>query len=207
MGDRICRQNQSSWVFFSSRRCPPEGPKTRRETPVAYQSSRCKHSRIFVLSYTILPYTKIIIPKREDQLEKIIYSPLLETYLYFQNRETIFSFRCVVDSGADFCVFPAKFGELIGIEIKKGHEVLSFGVGGKETLYFHQVKVGIIVCDEVWKFQCFAGFSYKMNPKGMGLLGRNGFFDLFEEVSFNQNRGMFRLKGEGTRSFENWAGD
>ena len=113
-----------------------------------------------------------------------------------------FSFRFLVDSGADFCVFPATFGELIEIDVKKGREIISFGVGGKETLYFHQVKVGIIVRSEVWRFQCLAGFSYKMNPKGTGLLGRNGFFDLFEEVSFNQNKQMFRLKGEGTRPFE-----
>ena len=113
-----------------------------------------------------------------------------------------------MDSGADFCVFPARFGELIGIDIKKGELKPSFGVGGMESLYFHHIKVGLIIKGDIWKFSCYAGFSTKMNVKGTGLLGRNGFFDLFEEVSLNQNKRMFKLKladdgsSQRTLSFE-----
>lgn len=45
-------------------------------------------------------------------------------------------------------------------------------------------------------------FSFKLNKKGIGLLGRKGFFDFFQEIAFNQQKAMFRLKGEGSRSFE-----
>ncbi|MBP6343909.1 MAG: hypothetical protein KA403_08250, partial [Candidatus Omnitrophica bacterium] len=56
--------------------------------------------------------------------------------------------------------------------------------------------------DQLWKFSCSAGFVVKMNPKGTGLLGRKGFFDLFEEVVFEQQKRVFKLHGEGSRLFE-----
>lgn len=111
-----------------------------------------------------------------------------------QDRQTNFSFFSLVDSGADFCVFPAKYGELIGLDVKSGQLVSSFGVGGRETLYFFNIKVEVLVKKDPLRFSCSAGFSYKMNPTGRGLLGRKGFFDLFSEVAFNQEKKLFRLK-------------
>ena len=147
------------------------------------------------MSHVIVPYSKIIIPPYGHQSEKVVYAPILETFLYHRDRETGFSFYSLVDSGADFCVFPSKFGEVMGLDIKSGDEIPSFGVGGQETLYFHQIRIGVIIDQEEWKFNCTAGFSVKMNRKGTGFLGRKGFFDLFKEVSFNQNKKMFRLNG------------
>ena len=71
---------------------------------------------------------------------------------------------------------------------------MTFGIGGKEMLYFHNVKVEVIIKDEPWVFECRAGFSTKLNAKGIGFLGRDGFFDLFQEVAFSQKVKMFRLK-------------
>jgi hypothetical protein len=153
------------------------------------------------LNYSVLPYTKIIIPDKGSRPEKIIYAPILDTFLFHKSKQTNFSFRSLVDSGADFCVFPAKYGSVLGFDIKKGRPIVTSGIGGNETLYFHTIAVGIIVRKELWKFQCEAGFSFKMNSKGTGLLGRRGFFDLFQEVAFNQQTSMFRLKGEGPRHF------
>ena len=155
------------------------------------------------MSHTIISYFPIHIPKRDGTPSKTIYSPILDTYLFYKNKQIHFSFQSVVDSGADFCVFPAKFGELIGISIKEGTQIPTFGVGGKETLYFHTVEIGIVIKEQIWKFHCDAGFSFKMNMKGIGLLGRKGFFDLFQEVAFNQDKKMLKLKGEGTRNLEN----
>ena len=160
------------------------------------------------MNYTVtLPYTKIEIPPRGSFPAKTLYSPLVKTFLFYENKKPIFSFDSVIDSGADFCVFPAEFGEMIGLTVEAGQHLPSFGVGGKDTLFFHKIKVGIIMRneiekDEIWKFECTAGFSRTMNKKGVGLLGREGFFDLFKEVSFNQNARMFRLKGQGLRPRE-----
>ena len=152
------------------------------------------------MSYAVsLPYTKIEIPPRGSFPAKIQYAPLVTTLLYHKGERSPFLFPSVVDSGADFCVFPAQFGEMMGIDIEKGEHLPTFGVGGGETIFFHKIKVGIVIKDEVWDFECYAGFSKKMSSKGVGLLGRDGFFDLFQEVSFNQGAKMFRLKGEGAR--------
>jgi len=145
------------------------------------------------LSYTTIPYQKIQIPARGDLPSKIVHAPILKTALLYKDNEP-FYFDSVVDSGADFCVFPASLGELAGIDITEGRNAFTFGVGGKETLYFHKVKVQVTIKDEPWVFECQAGFSTKMNARGVGFLGRDGFFDLFQEVAFNQKTKMFRLK-------------
>lgn len=143
---------------------------------------------------TVIPYTPIIIPARGRDPQKIIYSPLLDTFLYFKDKETNFSFRSVVDSGADFCVFPARYGSIIGLDVKGGRPVQTYGVGGEETLYFHRISVGVNIREQLWKISAEVGFSYKMDRKGAGLLGRQGFFDQFTEVAFNQTKKMFRIK-------------
>ncbi len=144
-----------------------------------------------------LPYTKEKIPPRGDFPEKIKYSPLVETILQFQNQRLNFKFPSVIDSGADFCVFPAQLGELIGIDIEKGKKLLTYGVGGKDILNFHHVKVIVIMENQPWEFSCFAGFSRKMNHKGVGLLGRQGFFNLFSKIEFLENQRKLVLTIEG----------
>ncbi len=114
--------------------------------------------------------------------------------LLCNNDQRQFDFDSLVDSGADFCVFPANAGKAIGLDVEDGEGVTTFGIGGKETLYFHKVKVEVTIKDEPWVFECRAGFSIKLNAKGIGFLGRDGFFDLFQEVAFSQKVKMFRLK-------------
>ena len=145
------------------------------------------------MSYITIPYRKVQIPAQGDAPAKIIHVPVLKTTLFYKNK-LLFDFDSVVDSGADFCVFPANVGKAIGLDVDEGEHVITFGIGGKETLYFHKVTVEVIVNDQSLKFECRAGFSTKLNSKGIGFLGRDGFFDLFQEVAFNQRVKMFRLK-------------
>jgi len=129
-------------------------------------------------------------PRQNDSCS---HFKILKTSLFYKDNER-FYFDSLIDSGADFCVFPANLGEAAGLNVFEGKNAITFGVGGKETLYFHKVKVEVIIKDEPWIFECRAGFSIKLNAKGIGFLGRDGFFDLFQEVSFNQKVKMFRLK-------------
>ena len=85
-------------------------------------------------------------------------------------------------------------GDIIGLDVYDGKPISTFGIGGKEILYFNKVTVEVIINDQSWKFECRAGFSTKLNTKGIGFLGRDGFFDLFQEVVFNQKVKMFRIK-------------
>ena len=146
------------------------------------------------MSYTIVPYQKIQIPSQGDSPAKTIHAPILKTSLFYKNKERLFYFDAIIDSGADFCVFPANTGKAIGLDIYEGKNMSTFGIGGKETLYFHKVTVEVIINEQSWKFDCHAGFSTKLNTKGIGFLGRDGFFDLFQEVAFNQKVKMVRLK-------------
>ena len=146
------------------------------------------------MSYIIIPYKKIQIPPQGDFPAKVIHVPVLKTALFYKNKERQFFLDSLVDSGDDFCVFPANAGKAIGVDIYEGESVVTFGIGGKETLYFHKVMIEVIINEQSWKFECRAGFSSKLNAKGIGFLGRDGFFDLFQEVSFNQQVKMFRLK-------------
>jgi hypothetical protein len=146
------------------------------------------------LSYLTVPYKKIQILAQGDTLAKTVYAPILKTTLYFKNDARLFLIDCLVDSGADFCIFPANTGKMIGLDVLEGKSVTTYGIGGTETLYFHNVKVEVTINDEPWTFECRAGFSTKLNTKGIGFLGRDGFFDLFQEVAFSQKVKMFRLK-------------
>ncbi len=146
------------------------------------------------MSYITIPYQKIQILADGDAPAKTIHVPVLKTTLFYKNNKWLFDFDSIVDSGADFCVFPAKMGKAIGLDVYEGENIITNGIGGKETLYFHKVKVEVLIKDEPWTFECRAGFSAKLNTKGIGFLGRDGFFDLFQEVSFSQKVKMFRLK-------------
>ena len=146
------------------------------------------------MSYITVPYQKIQILAKGDTPAKTIHAPILKTTLFYKNHERLFLIDCLVDSGADFCVLPANTGKAIGLDVQEGENVTTYGIGGQETLYFHKVKVEVTIKDEPWIFECRAGFSTKLNTKGIGFLGREGFFDLFQEIAFNQKVKMFRLK-------------
>jgi hypothetical protein len=59
---------------------------------------------------------------------------------------------------------------------------------------FSPFLVLVLINDRVLRFGCFSGFSERMNDLGIGLLGGHGFFELFEEISFDQRNKLFRLK-------------
>ena len=120
--------------------------------------------------------------------------PMVNTILSHNKKPLDFAFPCIIDSGADYCVFPANFGERIGLDITKGPYLQSEGLGGADTLYFHKVTVKIILDNQPMQFICKAGFSRKMDRAGIGFLGRHGFFELFEEVSFYQRKKQFILR-------------
>ncbi|MDO8674988.1 MAG: hypothetical protein Q7K71_02565 [Candidatus Omnitrophota bacterium] len=113
-----------------------------------------------------------------------------------------FSFACIVDSGADYCVFPARYGEILGLNIESGRRLRSGGLGGGDVLYFHKVTVKVVLDGEPVQFHCRAGFSRTMDKAGIGFLGRHGFFELFEDVCFHEDKKKFVLKTNDDLDFE-----
>lgn len=126
----------------------------------------------------------------------------MATVLENKGKRLDFSFDSIIDSGADYCVFPSQLGELIGLNVGLGKRLPTYGVGGQETLFFHHIKCTFIIGSEAWDFSCLAGFSRKMNHKGIGLLGRQGFFNLFKKVEFLEGQRKLILTAEGGPLFQ-----
>ncbi len=132
----------------------------------------------------------IIIPYRVESRspssafphQKSVARPSVQTTLTYKGRELPFSFYSVIDSGADHCIFPAVYGERIGIPVKRGKAHDAQGLTGRGTVYFHDVKVLVSIFGRVYWFHCRAGFMYSL--QSIGLLGRHGFFELFDSVTF-----------------------
>src|SRR3990167_1225336 len=68
------------------------------------------------------------------------------------------------------------------------------GFGGGGECFYNKINVMALIVDKVLRFECFAGFAERLNEMGIGLLGRHGFFELFDEIIFDQRNKLFRLK-------------
>jgi hypothetical protein len=102
----------------------------------------------------------------------------------------------IIDSGADFCVFHASIGKLIGIDIESGKKQDFYGVSTKakpSIAYFHNIKIGV----GGYEFDCWAGFSSDINNLPYGFLGQLGFFNLFK-VILDYNKEQIELRLENT---------
>jgi len=99
----------------------------------------------------------------------------------------------LIDSGADFCVFHASLGEVIGLAIESGKLDHFGGISGQQQLeaYFHSIQIGI----GGYEFNCWAGFSREIEHLPYGVLGQVGFFSLFD-IHFDYNRGRVKLKAK-----------
>ncbi|MBI4356254.1 MAG: hypothetical protein HY597_07420 [Candidatus Omnitrophica bacterium] len=141
-----------------------------------------------------IPYTELPVPPSEafPDVQKRDY-PVLPVALSYQGRVTAFTFFAIIDSGADNCIFPAIVGRELGIPVEAGSKLLTTGVAGGGIAYFHQVRVLFRLDNGNYNFDCYAGFMPSLDQVGVGLLGRHGFFDLFEKVAFNNTARIVEL--------------
>ena len=117
---------------------------------------------------------------------KFIELPLVEVTLDFGR------YFCLVDSGADFCYFHGKIGELLGLDIESGEIMEGRGITGQEfKVYLHKIKFKI----GGWDYEAKIGFSYELGVP-FGILGREGFFNLFK-VCFDHPKKEIELKRLG----------
>ncbi len=88
--------------------------------------------------------------------------------------------QALVDSGSDRNLFPAKLGEIIGINIKGGDTRPIQGIGNsKINSYTHKIMIHIAG----HSFETEADFSYDQQSL---LLGREGFFKFFKKIEFKE---------------------
>lgn len=94
----------------------------------------------------------------------------------------------IIDTGADYCLFPKRYADIFGIDIQKDCEPeKTLGVGGAETVYQYKglpMKIGN------WQKNVPVGFLEKDNVPP--LLGRLGCIELFRLI-FEEKESIFDL--------------
>ena len=91
-------------------------------------------------------------------------------------------YHALIDSGADFCLFHPQIADVLGININDGQreEVGGITHGEIQSYYKHDVEIVI----GGWPYKTQVGFMPTLSRSGFGLLGQNGFFDLFKSIKF-----------------------
>lgn len=119
---------------------------------------------------------------------KFTYVPVIPIRLSYNHKFGNFLIDCLLDSGADRNIFPSDYARILGIHIKKGKLVEHIGIGGASLLaYAHRIKLFVGSHD----FQTSVDFSdHQIIP----LLGREGFFKFFKQVSFDQELKQVKLE-------------
>lgn len=117
----------------------------------------------------------------------IVYRPKILIWISKGNKHS-HMFHALVDSGSNRNLFPARLGELVGINVKSGKSYPIYGIGDSRlTAYQH----GVMVHLGKNEFETTIDFSYE---QAMPLLGRQGFFDLFKRVEFRENKRVIEFK-------------
>lgn len=119
-----------------------------------------------------------------------LLKPIIPIGLLFNGK--LIRYESLIDSGADFNIFNAEIGELLGINIRSGKRVKFSGIAGKPfDVYLHNLALEV----GGWQYKIMAGFSYEISPYGFGILGQKGFFDLFR-IKFILSKGVIEITPE-----------
>lgn len=117
-----------------------------------------------------------------------VLRPVIPIEIIYKDRAV--SYEVLVDSGADFCIFDAQIGELLGIDIKNGERENVGGITGIiESFYIHLVAIPV----GGWLYKIRAGFLPNIAKMGYGIVGQKGFFDIFV-VKFDLAKEEIELK-------------
>lgn len=109
------------------------------------------------------------------------YLPLVPIRVSFGLGQISPSFDALVDSGSDRNLFPMILAKYLGIDFKIVKLKKIYGIG-KRYIKAYPTKVNIWL--GLKKYETEADFSSEQN---LPLLGRNGFFNLFKSIKFDEN--------------------
>jgi len=120
-----------------------------------------------------------------------ILRPVIPIEIVYKNKSV--PYEVLIDSGADFCIFDAQIGDILGIPIEEGQKFEVAGITGeKEPIYFHNLVIEI----GGWDYNIKVAFLRKIGPYGYGVVGQKGFFDNFI-VKFDLLKEEIELKPRG----------
>ena len=118
-----------------------------------------------------------------------IARPVIPIEIRFQG--VTVKYEVLVDSGADANIFEADIADILGIDLTSGKKSDVSGITGKSRPYYIH-KVDLVIGGHAFK-DVEVGFLKEMGAYGYGVVGQNGFFDLFI-VKFDLKKKEIELK-------------
>jgi hypothetical protein len=120
-----------------------------------------------------------------------IARPILSITLV--NGDKRVSGQAIVDCGADYCLFPKSWMDLLGIDPKDAPLDTTTGVGAQTQTHFYRVAMEIE--GVAGSFPLYAGFPTQgtLSEMNVGFLGFLGFFDRFF-VALDGPHGVFGIE-------------
>jgi len=123
--------------------------------------------------------------------------PVLDIRITNKDNKKAVNYRALLDSGAFASVFHSEIAEVLEIDLSKIKEITFGGVGkSKQSMKgkTYIVELMIMQKGQSYKFDSCIIFSDEISNTGIPLLGRQGFFDKFNEICFNYGHNKFYLK-------------
>lgn len=118
-----------------------------------------------------------------------VLRPMLTVEIMNEGR--VIPCRAIVDSGADYCSFPADFLPDLGLDKRDLPFGKGRGIGGETDFYFKELQLRI---EKIGTLLVEVGFTDTQNGWNAGLLGQAGFFDSFRVV-FDKHAKTFSVEG------------
>jgi hypothetical protein len=123
--------------------------------------------------------------------DAVVKRPMLEVILI----SGTLRYRCtaLVDSGSDRCVFPDSFRRRLGLIDSDGILGPDADTGGGVALQRQYWNLSLQVDGLGKQIQTMIGFDARLDSRGHGVLGQQGFFENFR-VAFDHTHGSFALE-------------
>ncbi len=124
--------------------------------------------------------------------------PFVNVVITNKDNDNSVSYKAMLDSGAYANVFHSDVAEILGIDLDAIKERHLFG-GVKDSKKQmigkgYVVEIMVVEKGKNYRFDSYVIFSSEVSNNGFALLGRQGFFDRFEQICFNYLKNKFYLQ-------------
>lgn len=102
----------------------------------------------------------------------------------------------LVDTGADFCIFPATVADQLNLKWEELPSAPGYGAGTDHDIRFARIT---IIQRELGPWPVYAGLSKEWSARGIGILGWMGFLEHMN-VSFKSGSQLIQLEPRGLKT-------
>ena len=129
-------------------------------------------------------YTKLPILDSRGKKAGEVARPIIEIIVKYARGEMIGPIAALIDSGADYNLFPSYMCQSLGINLKSGQKSSVIGVSGDKIMTYRHFDMKIFVEGDSFNTSIDFSDSYNEIP----ILGQQGFFDKFKSVKFSRSK-------------------